>query len=109
MTNNEYEKECNMRTLTPYGEHELKNIADSINEVERRLSALQERRREVINKYGLNKCKHAWVEVSNVDDDSYHWLCESCGERNGKERVIRRMTKDGMKLVDDDQHSHLCD
>lgn len=98
-----------MRTLSPYGELQIKEIDEKIARLEHSIAVEQERRREVINRYGLNKCKHSWIEVSNISDDSYHWLCESCGERKEKERVTRRMTKDGVVLVDDDQHSHLCD
>lgn len=46
-----------MRTLSPYGELQIKEIDEKIARLEQSITSEQERRREVINRYGLNKCQ----------------------------------------------------
>lgn len=55
--NRQYEALSNMRTLTPYGELQIKEIDEKIARLERSIATEQERRREVIDRYGLNKCQ----------------------------------------------------
>lgn len=61
MTNQEYEKAC-VTAAKVYdhfeGEHKLKQIDEHIAQVEKTLVSLQEMRREIVNKYNLNKCEH---------------------------------------------------
>ena len=69
MTNTEYEAAC----VTAAGcferfegEHRLKQYDDMIAQVERTLDRLQVERREIINRYNLNKCEHkTWTDLSN--------------------------------------------
>lgn len=60
-----------MRTLSPYGELEVKDIDASIKRHEDAVRVLQERRREVINRYSMNKkcseCKEENKQGQMVD------------------------------------------
>lgn len=68
--NRQYEALSNMRTLSPFGELEVKEIDAKIKRHEDAIKALQERRRETINRYSLNKCQ------GRKDDDQNSHLCD---------------------------------
>jgi septation ring formation regulator EzrA len=53
--NKDYEKGCVNRALSPYGKHEVSEIDLKIAVYEQDIANLQERRREVINRYSHNK------------------------------------------------------
>lgn len=55
IVNKDYEKGCVNRALSPYGKHEVSEIDLQIERHEKAIKALQERRREVINRYSHNK------------------------------------------------------
>ena len=112
MTNNEYEKECNIRTLSPYGELQIKEIDEKIARLEQSIAAEQERRREVINRYGLNKCRGGLLKIGVS-----YVVGEQPTEQvkiNKCEHVIGVVSGCCLKCgcapdKIDDQHSHLCD
>ncbi|MGL5904231.1 MAG: hypothetical protein ACRCZO_16230 [Cetobacterium sp.] len=79
MTNSEYEAAS--ITAAGYadkfeGEHKLKQCDKAIAVLEASLARLQAERREIVNRYDLNKCKHRpeW----DIDGDCF---CLECGER----------------------------
>lgn len=55
MTNNEYEKAC-VEAAT--GQAWLKGADEMIERLEKQLAEWQEYRRELINRFNLNKCEH---------------------------------------------------
>ena len=55
MTNNEYEK---ISVSAANGEAMLAHADSVIANIEAALVVAQEARREIINRYGLNKCEH---------------------------------------------------
>ena len=61
MTNEEYEA-ASIAAAGCYerfeGEHKLRQIDEIIKNLETSLANLHEQRREIVNKYNLNKCKH---------------------------------------------------
>ena len=82
MTNTEYEAACITATKCYdrfEGEHRLKQYDEMIAQVEKTLARLQEERRELVNRYDLNKincmvCKHA------ITQDYKDWgECGFCG------------------------------
>lgn len=103
MTNAEYEAACITRAQVYdkfEGEHRVKQYDAKIAEIEGLLARLQEDRREIINRYDLNKLEHTcsaheWTEVSNVTSDGHHWLCVICGKRAPAGSVIRAIDKEG--------------
>lgn len=73
MTNTEYEAACVTATKCYdrfEGEHRLKQYDEMIAQVEKTLARLQEERRELVNRYGLNKCEHNCLK-------HYCALCEA--------------------------------
>lgn len=68
MTNTEYEAACITATKCFdrfEGEHRLKQYDEMIAQVEKTLARLQEERRELVNRYDLNK-----LAMALVDDES---------------------------------------
>lgn len=63
MTNTEYEAAC-ITAAKVYdrfeGEHKLKQQDATIAQAEATLARLQADRREIVNRYNLNKCEHNW-------------------------------------------------
>lgn len=100
-----------MRTLTPYGELQIKEIDEKIARLEQSIAAEQERRREVINRHGMNKCQGGLLK-----NDVTYFVGEQSSEQvkiNKCEHVIGVVSgcclKCGCKQHIDDQHSNLCD
>ena len=64
MTNQEYE-DASIAAAGCYdrfeGEHKLKQWDEQIATLEAALAKAQEARREIVNRYGLNKCEHSWL------------------------------------------------
>lgn len=66
MTNAEYEKLCvdsARKTTKEVAAEAVKNLDEKIKDAEKALRHLQEARRELVNRYDLNKCDHAWVKI----------------------------------------------
>lgn len=84
MTNEEYEAAC-ITAAGCYdrfeGEHKLEQHDRAIAVLEASLKRLHEERRGIVNRYGLNKCEHYWMDVTNICDGSRHWYCPDCGAR----------------------------
>ena len=110
-----------MRTLSPYGELQIKEIDEKIARLEQSIAAEQERRREVINRYGLNKCQGGMLksDVTYVvgEKSTESLLINLYTPRNqlcvsgihAYELGSYACTLCGCKQQIDDQHSHLCD
>lgn len=67
MTNAEYECSCIGAANAPCrteGERKLEAKDNAIAVLEATLALMQEERREIINRYNLNKCSHAWSEFA---------------------------------------------
>lgn len=80
MTNTEYEAACVTATKCYdrfEGEHRLKQYDEMIAQVEKTLARLQEERRELVNRYDLNKCEH---DFDLQLDDVPYFKCLKCGE-----------------------------
>ena len=77
MTNTEYEA-ASIAAAGCYdqfeGEHRLKQYDEMIAQVEKTLARLQEERRELVNRYDLNKCEHDYVWHTGYA----HWYCSKC-------------------------------
>ena len=77
MTNEEYEAAC-ITAAKCYGrfegEHKLKQMDEIIKNLETSLANLHEQRREIVNQYNLNKCKHDYVWHTGYA----HWYCSKC-------------------------------
>lgn len=80
MTNEEYEAAC-ITAAGCYdrfeGEHKMKQMDEIIKNLETSLANLHEQRREIVNKYNLNKCEHDWYSVPHTPT----LVCRTCGER----------------------------
>lgn len=78
MTNAEYEKLCvdsARKTTKEVAAEAVKNLDEKIKDAEKALQHLQEARRELVNRYDLNKCHHV------PDWDIYgNCFCVDCGE-----------------------------
>ena len=78
MTNTEYEA-ASIAAAGCYdrfeGEHKLKQMDEIIKNLETSLANLHEQRREIVNQYNLNKCKHDYVWHTGYA----HWYCSKCG------------------------------
>ena len=100
-----------MRTLSPYGELQIKEIDEKIARLEQSIATEQERRRDVINRHGLNKCKGGQLK-SGVTCVVGEQPTEQV-RINKCEHVIGVVSgcclKCGCNQHIDDQHSHLCD
>lgn len=78
MTNSEYEK---LSVSAANGEAMLAHADSVIANIEAALVVAQEARREIINRYNLNKCEHDWVE--NVELGRKPWImCAKCGAKS---------------------------
>lgn len=77
MTNTEYEAAC-ITAAKCYdrfeGEHKLKQMDEIIKNLETSLANLHEQRREIVNQYNLNKCKHDYVWHTGYA----RWYCSKC-------------------------------
>ncbi|MDI5767624.1 hypothetical protein MJN71_20740 [Salmonella enterica subsp. enterica serovar Cerro] len=77
MTNTEYEA-ASIAAAGCYdrfeGEHKLKQMDEIINNLEKSLANLHEQRREIVNQYNLNKCKHDYVWHTGYA----RWYCSKC-------------------------------
>lgn len=74
MTNAEYEK---LSTTAANPEAALAHADEVIASIEAALAVAQEARREIINRYGLNKCQHSFVWHMVLQD----WWCSKCGAK----------------------------
>lgn len=77
MTNTEYEAACITATKCYdrfEGEHKLKQMDKIIKNLETSLANMYEQRREIVNQYNLNKCKHDYVWHTGYA----HWYCSKC-------------------------------
>lgn len=78
MTNTEYET-ASIAAAGCYdrfeGEHKLKQIDEIIKNLETSLANLHEQRREIVNQYNLNKCKHDYIA-----EHFGELRCRKCGE-----------------------------
>lgn len=75
MTNAEYEKLCvdsARKTTKEVAAEAVKTLDEKIKDAEKALQHLHEARRELVNRYDLNKCAHKW------DRDGY--MCLKCGD-----------------------------
>ena len=80
MTNDEYEKLCvdsARKTTKEVAAEAVKNLDEKIKDVEKALQHLQEARRELVNRYDLNKpkCDHDFT----VND--WRKTCLYCGAK----------------------------
>ena len=77
MTNTEYEA-ASIAAAGCYdrfeGEHKLKQMDEIINNLEKSIANLHEQRREIVNQYNLNKCKHDYVWHTGYA----RWYCSKC-------------------------------
>lgn len=71
MTNTEYEK---LSTTAANPEAALARADEVIASIESALAVAQEARREIINRYGLNKCQHEYCY------DIGRTICMKCGD-----------------------------
>lgn len=81
MTNSEYENACITAAAEPchtYGLNKLASYDSKIAEVEKTLAGLQEGRREVINRYDLNKA------VAVVDTTPGQVMAMALAAKEGK-------------------------
>lgn len=78
MTNQEYEAAC-VTAAKVYdrfeGQHKLRQIDEHIAQVEKTLVSLQEMRREIVNRYNLNKCEHDF----DYNPKDMRGQCVKCG------------------------------
>lgn len=98
MTNTEYEA-ASIAAAGCYnrfeGEHRLKQYDEMIAQVEKTLARLQAERREIVNRYDLNKpCDHDLSFDPAKGLRAYS--CHKCG-------LV------GYREADDDQHAHMVD
>lgn len=78
MTNAEYEKLCvsyARKTTKEVAAEDVKNLDEKIKDAEKALQHLQEARRELVNRYDLNKCPHRHqLTIAHLS------RCLDCGE-----------------------------
>lgn len=83
MTNAEYEKLCvdsARKTTKEVAAEAVKNLDEKIKDAEKALQHLQEARRELVNRYDLNKCDHTFeIKYYPHNMDSY-LFCSKCRE-----------------------------
>lgn len=81
MTNTEYEA-ASIAAAGCYdrfeGEHRLKQYDEMIAQVEKTLARLQEERRELVNRYDLNKCEHEWLKSPRDSLLPGREVCKKC-------------------------------
>lgn len=71
MTNAEYEKLCvdsARKTTREVAEQAVANIDEKIKDAEKALALLHEARRELVNRYDLNRCKRLSYHSFSVVD-----------------------------------------
>ena len=77
MTNSEYEA-ASVAAAGCYdrleGDNKLRQIDEIIKNLETSLANLHEQRREIVNQYNLNKCKHDYVWHTGYA----RWYCSKC-------------------------------
>lgn len=76
MTNSEYERGCNTAAL---GLAKLAAVDAKITETEQALVYLLHARREIVNQYDLNKCKHQFKTINPTGEPSVKARCRKCG------------------------------
>lgn len=76
MTNTQYETECVKAAM---GARKLAAVDAKINETEQALVFLLHERREIVNQYDLNKCRHDFESVSIVGLGCVSSVCRKCG------------------------------
>ena len=64
-------------------DEQISNIDRSIKEHEAALEYLNEKRRELVNRGNLNKCRHNWHRIEGAE------LCILCDETREITRVYR--------------------
>lgn len=77
MTNNQYETLCISNALL--GQTKLAAVDAKITETEQALVFLLHARREIVNQYDLNKCRHEFESVSIVGLGCVNSVCRKCG------------------------------
>lgn len=80
MTNAEYEKLCvdsARKTTKEVAAEAVKNLDEKIKDAEKALQHLQEARRELVNRYDLNKCDHKW-RIIQASQGRELWRCDVC-------------------------------
>lgn len=73
MTNEEYERSC----VSSVDIASIARIDNTIIHYENQLRVLQEQRREIINRYNLNKCSHEWDFHPSLGAS----ICIKCGDK----------------------------
>lgn len=79
MTNAEYEKLCvdsARKTTKEVAAEAVKNLDEKIKDAEKALQHLHEARRELVNRYDLNKCRH--LPYWNIEGEC---RCVNCEEK----------------------------
>lgn len=82
MTNSEYEAAsiAAARASVKFeGEHKLKQCDKAIAVLEESLARLQAERREIVNRYDLNKCEHDWI-YTMTEEGFPVYQCRRCLE-----------------------------
>lgn len=77
MTNNQYETLCISNALL--GPAKLAAVDAKITETEQALVFLLHARREIVNQYDLNKCRHDFESVSIAGLGCVDSVCRKCG------------------------------
>lgn len=75
MTNSEYEK-ASVQAAT--GESLVRAADEKIKELESALEVARERRRELVNRYDLNKCEHEWLKFPMDSLLPGREVCKKC-------------------------------
>lgn len=76
MTNTEYETACVHAAM---GNMKLAAVDAKITETEQALVFLLHARREIVNQYDLNKCRHEFESVSITGLGCVNSVCRKCG------------------------------
>lgn len=92
MKNWEYEKLCvdsARKTTKEVAAEAVKNLDEKIKDAEKALRHLQEARRELVNRYDLNRCNHEstvvmaglFISAGHPDNTGGCQLCVACGAK----------------------------
>lgn len=82
MTNSEYESACIGAATAPCkteGQRKLDFLDREIANLEATMVNLLHARREIMNKYELNKCNHEFEAIINMAGLRYDSVCRKCG------------------------------
>jgi len=82
MTDAEYEKLCvdsARKTAKEVAAGAVKNLDEKIKDAEKALQQLQEARRELVNRYDLNRCDHVWGLKAGQSGNFASYCCTKCG------------------------------